>query len=332
MNNFKNYIVEPKLLNGETPIKNAPVIDLSNGEQCIPQHYLKYTHSRKTVESIICDVEYSHQYPIFVCEDASGIYLQIGIIGQDNYGSESHRAQSKIVYGRKWRIEPQLPTSEIIQTAFLALKCAREHEVRELLRFHHDGGITTPFNTHHDLPLICQNVDLVNHDSHADDEFDLSYIRYDHAMLQLADIKQIHADKWLIEIDLLPHNDSQLPEIYPRKLHLLIDRLDMNEVYYALMAELLNLSHRHIDENFKYNGAARFSHNNSILAMANLSSTTRKRPQGLADDFDEDFSELNYETDVSRVPTLYKGKLGKKIATSLAQFDFLTGILPIQQT
>lgn len=331
MNNFKNNIVEPKLIDGETPIRNAPVIGLSNGEQCIPQHYLKYQHSRKTVESIVCDIEYSDQFPIFVCEDATGIYLQVGIIGHDNYGNQSHRAQPKIVYGRKWRVEPQLPTSEIIQTAFLALKSAREHEVRELLRFHHGGGSTTPFNTHHDLPLICQNADLVAHNSHADDAFDLSHIRYDHAKLTLTEIEEISSDKWLIEIRIQPNDKTTLPEIYTRKLHLLIDRLDMNEVYYALMAELLTLSNRHIDENFKYKNAARFSRNNSILAVANLSSTTRKKPTDIAQNFDQDFTELNYETDKTRVPTLYVGKLGQKIATKLSQFDALTGILPLTE-
>ncbi|PCI86098.1 MAG: hypothetical protein COB24_10970 [Hyphomicrobiales bacterium] len=331
VNNFKYNIVEPKLVDGETPIKNAPVIGLSNGEQCIPQHYLKYAHNRETVESIICDIEYSDQYPVFVCEDRAGIYLQVGIIGHDNYGNDAYRAQPKIVYGRKWRVEPQLPTSEIIQTAFLALKCAREHEVRELLRFHHDGGSTTPFNTHHDLPLICQNVDLVSHNSHADDEFDLSHIRYDHAKLSLAEIEEISSDKWLIEVWVQPNDKSSLPEIYTRKLHLLIDRLDMNEVYYALMAELLNLSNKHVDENFKYKNAARFSRNNSILSMASLSSTTRRKPHDIAQDFDEDFSEHNYETDKSRVPTLYRGKLGEKINATLGQFDFLTGILPLTE-
>ncbi|MGL1921118.1 MAG: hypothetical protein OCD03_08825 [Hyphomicrobiales bacterium] len=328
MNNFKNNIVEPKLIAGETPIKNAPVIGLSNGEQCIPQHYLKYKHTRKTAESIICDVEYSDEFPIFVCEDATGIYLQVGIIGHDNYGTQAHRAQPKITYGRKWRLEPQLPTSEIIQTTLLAVKCAREHEVRELLRFHQNGSSTTPFNNHHDLPLICQNVDLVEHNSHADDEFDLSDIRYDHARFELTEIEEVSSDKWLVELRIYPDAKTSLPEIYTRKLHLLLDRLDMNEIYYALMAELIKLSDRHVDENFLYKKAARFSRNNSILAVANLSTTIRRKPQNIAHKFDEDFSELNYETDKTRVPTLYNGKLGQKINARLNQFEALTGILP----
>lgn len=331
VNNFKNNIIEPKLIAGETPIKNAPVIGLSNGELCIPQHYLKYEHTRKTAEAIICDVEYDEQFPIFVCEDATGIYLQVGIIGHDNYGNATHRAKPKITYGRKWRLEPQLPTSEIVQTAFLALKSAREHEVRELLRFHQGEKSTTPFNNHHDLPLICQNVDLVSHNSHADDEFDLSHIRYDHARFDLTEIEEVSSDKWLIEVRVYPDAETSLPEIYTRKLHLLVDRLDMNEVYYALMAELLNLSNRHVDENFTYKKAARFSRNNSIVAVANLSTTTRRKPQDIAHDFDEDFTELNYETDKTRVPTIYVGQLGRKISNSLKRFEALTGILPIQQ-
>ena len=155
------HMTQISLLPGESPIENAPSVKLDNGGLCIPQHYLRYHHTRQSVERIILDIDYSDRYPVFVCEDDSGLYLQVGIVGYDNYAPRASQSGLKVVYGRKWRVEPQLPTSEIIQTVFLALKKAREHEVRELFRFHHRSGSTTPFNTHHDLPLMSQNADLL---------------------------------------------------------------------------------------------------------------------------------------------------------------------------
>jgi len=69
----------------EQPIDNAPTIKLSNGQNCIPQHYLRYKHTLQSVQNIVVNIEYSSRYPIFVCQHDSGIYIQIGIIGVDNY-------------------------------------------------------------------------------------------------------------------------------------------------------------------------------------------------------------------------------------------------------
>ena len=136
----------------EKPITNAPPVQLGNGEHCIPQHYLLFSHTRESVEQIVLNIEFHKNYLVFVCEDHTGIYIQIGIIGFDNFAPSDQRQQQKVVYGRKWRVEPQLPTSEIIQTVFLALKSAREHEVRELFKLTSECRITTPFSNHHDLP------------------------------------------------------------------------------------------------------------------------------------------------------------------------------------
>jgi len=147
---------------GERALDNAPRLTLRNGRSCIPQHYLQYAHSRESVEALMNNVEFCDNYPIFVCEDAGGIYLQIGIVGFDNYKASKKQTGPKIVFGRKWRVEPNLPSSEIIQTAFLAIKKAREHELRELFTFNIGGKVTTPFNNHHDLPLMARNSDILS--------------------------------------------------------------------------------------------------------------------------------------------------------------------------
>lgn len=329
---------------GEKPIKNAPPVLLGNGEQCIPQHYLLFSHTRESVEQIVLDIEYHENYLIFVCEDHSGIYIQIGIIGFDNYEPFDQRQQQKVVYGRKWRVEPQLPTSEIIQTVFLALKSAREHEVRELFKLVSENRITTPFSNHHDLPLMAQNGELVMNDfEHVLDltglQHALSLISYDASKFILESLTPLNNKQYLLELKIESTNDSLLPEINGTDIRntqikntnigLLLDSLTTNELYYQLMDTLLVVSNRHVEENFHYFGFARFSRNNNIQAIARLSSALRKGDeQPEQNSFVKDFEKANYETDTTRVPALHKGRLAAKIKMKLAAFGGLQGILP----
>jgi hypothetical protein len=87
----------------------------------------------------------------------------VGSVGHDNYKRKGEAGNRRIVYGRRWRIDTYIPTSEVIQTAFLAIKKACEHEVRELLTIQdRDSGRTgTPFSTHLDLSLMARFPELV---------------------------------------------------------------------------------------------------------------------------------------------------------------------------
>lgn len=145
------------LLPGEIPMPQAPQIKLDDGTNCIPQHYLSYHHTKSSVQDLVADIDYDPHYLLFADEDKGGIFIQVGIVGLDNYISKHFQAHQKIVYGRRWRVEPNLPSSEIIQTCFLALMKAREHEIRELVKLHQKGKTTTPFSCHHDLPLMAMS-------------------------------------------------------------------------------------------------------------------------------------------------------------------------------
>jgi len=321
---------------GEKPIENAPPVQLGNGENCIPQHYLVFEHSRESVEKIVVNINYSEKYLVFVCEDNTGIYIQIGIIGFDNFVPFEQQQEQKVVYGRKWRVEPQLPTSEIIQTVFLALKTAREHEVRELFQLASENRVTTPFNNHQDLPLMAQNSELVTtkcvDTSLSAEEIQkyLDRIIYDSSKLRLNSVKQFN-NKWVIEIKIENGKNSQLQEMQNAQLIFFIDSLTVDELYFQLMETLVGLSNRHVEENFYYLGFARFSRKNSVLEIARLSSTLRKETCKLKENgFNNIFKKTNYETDKTRVPALYDGPLGEKIKNNLARYGELEGILPIQ--
>jgi len=329
---------DPTLLPGEAPIKNAPAIKLENGFACIPQHYLKFRHTQESLEQIVVEINYCDRYPVFVCNDSSGLYIQVGIIGYDNYAShEKQSASTKIVYGRKWRVEPELPSSEVIQTVFLAIKKAREHEIRELFRLTNKGQYSTPFNNHHDFPLMAQNEELLDvHNQEQNAPCDLTVlaqalekIRYDRARFTLEAFQSISSDRWLVDLSIQPETETSLPELNSSNVTLVLENLNINEFYYELMEVLLKLSDRHVEEHFSYRGFCRFSRKNCIEALGELSKHVRRRDNKQFNaEFEAHFTQSNYQTDLTRVPNLGNGLNARKIRSQLAYFDKLDGILP----
>ncbi|MEM5527578.1 hypothetical protein WN093_01990 [Gammaproteobacteria bacterium AS21] len=324
---------------GESPIKDAPLIALLNGESCIPQHYLRYQHDRTSVEKIILDIEYSADYPIFVGENQQGIYIQLGIIGGDNYASSKKTATKKLVYGRKWRVEPTLPTSEIIQTVFLAIKTAKEHEVRELFQLTDQGSLTTPFNNHHDLPVLArvQNIFACCPSEMAstlnEDQLQqaLDNIRYDNASFELIHCEKRHQQQWLLDIKLLASANTQLMELKETQITLtiLLTSPTKNILYQQLMSELITLANTHIEQYFCYKGFNRFSKEHDIMLIAELSCQLRNKGYlENKDEFVDQFVASNYDTDKTRVPSLYQGPLSDKIKELLQSYPHLEGFLP----
>jgi len=353
----------PDLILGEAAVELAPVVELGNGNACIPQHYLQYDHNLRSVEALVADIEYSDNYPIFVCSDGvnkngeENVFLQVGIIGFDNYCPQAEQVLQKIVYGRRWRVEPSLPTSEVIQTAFLAILKAREHEVRERFRIRtvKPGSVdtfcqTTPFNTHHDLPLAAANQDLLGAVSDELIRFDpaapgdaiqqvkemLARVSYDFATISLLDISE-HRGKWLIDLGITASDRTSLAEVAAvQEISLMIPQkhgrgvFDMNALYYALMDEFLRLSNQHVEEHFTYRSFARFSRQNRTTAFSEMALTIRDDHQAFEQsaDFKVNFQQSNYTVDQGRVPRVRSGVLGDKIKASLARFGDLAGILP----
>ena len=323
------------LLSCEESINNAPIIKLSNGEQCIPQHYFRYKHTLSSVQEIVCDINYCPRYPVFVCQQGGNIYIQIGIVGRDNYAKNTLISQQKIVYGRKWRIEPELPTSEIIQTIFLAIKKAREHEIRELFRLSTNGKLSTPFNNHHDLPLMAKHSTLLQIEPSEGDIANyqillqglLNLVRYDNAELAFKNIEQRNNGQWLIDIKIVPSQLTTLPELEDIEITLLVRALSVNEIYLKLMDEFIYLSDQHVNENFSYQSFKRFSQEVSVVGLAKLLSQTRGYSEEVIA-FENDFQMHNDEIDKTRVPILDQSTLSQKIKTSLTKFGALAGMIP----
>lgn len=324
---------------GEKSIKNAPTVSLWDGSFCVPQHYLLYEHTIDSVEKIILDIDFDSHYPVFACEDKTGIYIQIGIVGYDNYQLQEQQEKLKLVYGRKWRVEKNLPTAEIIQTVFLAIKKAREHEIRELYKFIMKGKITTPFSNHHDIfslarsahCLIMDSSDKLPNDK-VDDEMLQCYldvIKYDDRVFKLVTVEERINGSWILDIKVESRVKSQLPEIKAvRSITLILETLEPSEMYYQLMDELIRLSDRYVDEHFRYKKFPRFSRKNNVENIAKLSSAMRKLNNDEHEKFKKEFDKINDQTDETRVPKLSTGQLSKKIIHSLESFGRLEGFFP----
>jgi hypothetical protein len=330
------------LLDGEKALENAPKAALADGRFCIPQHYLSYQHSLQSVEQLLLDIDFDPRYPIFASQDETGIYVQVGIIGVDNYKS-SHGAQEKVVYGRKWRVEPQLPSSEIIQTVFLALKKAREHEIRELFRLEHQEKMTTPFNNHHDLPLLTNSrerlqpaiIDTKNQVLFSVEiENILKTIRYDGAQFELFSFMFRPTGEYLVELKLLPQTSRQLAELSGTEyISFMLAKPTINYFSHQLMQHLIQLSDRYIDEQFHYRGFNRFSWENDVKAIAQVSTEVRQLHKSVnLDGFNQHWQQSNYETDQSRIPVLSSGPLWYKLKRQLASFSPVESTLPIKST
>lgn len=323
------------LLAGETALPSAPNVLLDDGTNCIPQHYLSYHHTKESVEGIVAEISYDPSYLIFVDEDNGGIFIQVGIIGLDNYQHSTLQESQKIVYGRRWRVEPQLPSSEIIQTAFLALMKAREHEIRELIKYKQHDKVTTPFSCHHDLPLMAMSQktnaddDNVLIDQHAMMHV-IAKLTYDAGHFELVDTMDIDEQQRLVSLRFHADKSTKLPELLQMQtLRFIIEEASENAFLFGLMDALLLASNRHVEEHFTFKTFARFSRKNNIGKISALSAKTRHK--GLTEnnaDFELTFKQNNYETDETRVPRLSNSALGQKLSQQMQKFNIGTGIMP----
>lgn len=302
----------------ETAIKGAPTIAIKQIEQpaveCIPQHFLKYHHHYDSVCQVVNDIEFNTKYPIFVSEQAGLTYMQIGIIGKNNYKHPEAANPNHIVYGRKWRIEPNLPSGEIVQTAFLALKKAKEHEVRELLHLNSPRyqKYSAPFSGHHDLALLAK-LDI---DSDASGELTetairevLSLLRFDWHGLEL--LKMIALPRGQVFIDLcFSSDDSRAPEsiVFPeligKPFSLIITSASTNELLHAIMRKLIELTDQLVNEQFLYRGKAIFSAQSDITKIADISIQMRDKQPLSCEQFQHAFKTTNFNVDASRVPKI----------------------------
>lgn len=98
------------------------------------------------VQRIIDSITYKKDWDIHYSWNGSDNYIQLLI--------PDEKAPKGYWYGRKWRISFHMTPSEIIQTVFLAIQTAEEHETRE--KFLYKG--VAVLGPHWDLNEFAENI------------------------------------------------------------------------------------------------------------------------------------------------------------------------------
>ncbi|MGB0732967.1 MAG: hypothetical protein ACPGPF_04355 [Pontibacterium sp.] len=321
----------------ERPILGAPLVSLDTEEQCIPQHFLEYQHTYESVWEVVNDISFCPKYPVFVCEEKGCIYIQIGVIGYDNYSATRASDNKHIVYGRKWRVEPNLPSCEIIQTVFLALQKAREHELRELLCLKSAlyGKQSTPFSGHHDIPVMASRLSHQNTSSTTEQTVEsvfsrLSFDTLPVIMNSIEDFSHGTVLTFTISSGDTPNNQPILfPELINRPISMVLSKVNADSVMHGVMKAIIQASNDFVAEHFQYRGFARFSESHPVDEMGDLSIMLRNKAALSCPDFVDRFKNTNFAVDSTRAPRLSDTRLASRVLESLNNHHTLTGHLPV---
>ncbi len=353
---FFDYVQSQKSqhkLYGEQALKGAPTVELAvragqhkadsaSKIQAVPQQFLEVSRTLESLEAILADVEFDPNYPYFAGKDGDTLYIQAGIIGVENYpGCKQPLNSPKIVYGRKWLIETATPSSEVIQTVFLATQKAREHEIREHFYLLSEDGLgrSTPFNTHMDLPLMARlegwqepSEQLTgNSTTHAMNQRDaklhdlLRSVRFGSVEFELTSLTQIQVGCEVAIVRLNAHN-ALFPEFNDANLAVVFDG-SHNHFLHGLIEAMIQCSNQHVCEHFTYKGFARFSKSVSVKKVGEFSVQTRKVGE-LEPAFRETFRAMNSRVDSERAPRLNKRNLGRAQLEKINRFTELDGYVP----
>jgi len=322
---------------GESPLPFAPHITMGNNQSIVPQQYLDVIRTVDNIENILNKIDFHEHYLLFAGELNNILYIQVGIIGTENYPNNKEQSKEvKIVYGRRWMIEPTTPTSEVVQTALLAIKKAREHELREKFVLticdqidHHKTKKTTPFNSHMDLPLMVGNSKELTKPS-SNDIYELTnQINFSSFNVQLNQITPLKNESYLVEATLangaMP--EQHFIELLNKQVSFIIKDQTQQHFLHGLMTELIHCSDCYIEENFLYDGFARFSQDVNPLKIAEFSYKTRNidNPDKR---FESYFTDMSYRVDSSKAPNYANGELGRKQRSAVIDKRVNAGHMP----
>ena len=319
-------------------ISQAKTITTETVGDIYPQHYYTYHQDVDSLSRILALIKAPPGFLLFSGQDENGLYLQVGIIGQENYVRAGKPDISKLVYGRKWRIDADTPTTEIVQTTLLAVQKVREHEVRELLSWTDpDNGVrTTPFSCHQDINLLTLHFahskpQAAAHRNEAELTPIISQLRFAGRELKLLQLLPLGSGRLLLELALSAATspDDSFADLGHHPISLVLQGADISFFLHELMEQIILLSNRYCQEHFSFCGVNRFSREHDPRVIANISRRSRPYKKHLADSsFSEVFERVNAEVDKNRAPYLGSHFLGHINKSILAKHPSLGGFMP----
>ena len=74
---------------GESPLPFAPSVELANGEKAVPQQFIDVCRTLESVENVLAAISLPRDCILFAGQIDSIVFLQVGIIGHENYPIKS---------------------------------------------------------------------------------------------------------------------------------------------------------------------------------------------------------------------------------------------------
>jgi len=311
---------------GEVALPFAPKVMLENGTYAVPQQYLDVVRTLDNLEAVLSQISVPEHFQLFAGQEGSVLFLIVAVVGKENYPVASElNSQDKIVYGRRWLIEETTPTSEVVQTALLAIQKVREHELREKVSVTINSGAnsTTPFNNHLDLPLFAGNAASLIGEHSLSFEQQCDRLKLDGLMVTLVSehrIAELSVIELLIEGDSKQFNDLCNTPI-------IVTVADSESFVYGFMQTLISISNHTIEETVKFEGCARFSRQYNVFDLAKFNYSSRNIR---SDDsrFKHAFKDMSYRVDAAKAPPVSQNKLGEQQRQFLTKYQNLAGYLP----
>lgn len=328
---------------GKSPMPGAPTVQIDD-QHIVPSQFSVFRHTLESVRELIGKIKFDENFRFFVFPDPESpnqVLLQVGMVDYENYPYGSQQS-CEFFYGRVWRVEKLLPSSEIIQTAFKAVSDMIEHESRELVRY---KGRTI-FNNHMDLPLFAifassqmyakvQKAPPLETDQ--DIQNVLNNLQVFGCRLNLTDTVSLPNGRFLYQAKLIPeeHLQRQFPTLRSNNLTILAEDNSITQLLYGLMDAVILDRKRYIEETFSYDGIQRFSRKHTAQQLTAFSRLQRDQTslhweEGLPEDFDKTAAALNGAIKLSRRSVVEPGNpLDDSTMNYLSQFDIPENELPI---
>ncbi len=306
---------------GISAMPGAPVAPLADGSQMVPAQYRQFRLTEQDAQQIVAQIELPPGLVAFVGQEPSdgGLYVQIGVLGPDNYGRRDQNPD-KLVYGRRWRIEPALPDYELVQTVFAAARDALDHETREL--FSIDGR--TPFSGHIDVVSLAamlktgtvsapQNPELT---SPQDVQILLERTRFAGQKLRVLETEhRARTGTLAVVFELVPQTSSRpLPGFDGKVFEARAEGTRASDVLHAINEEFRRASLRHLEERFRFDGVPRFSREIHPELLGEISFRTRSPAVLQGEAVSAEGRAFNAAVESDRAPTVAPGP-----ATELAE-------------
>lgn len=304
----------------------------------VPQHYYVYQQNLDSLNTILSMIQSLPNIMLFAAEDETGLYLQVGVIGQENYLHLGKGTATKLVYGRKWRIDRDTPASEVVQTALLAIQKVREHEVRELLNWQDPdtGKRSTPFSCHQDIQLLSRVLASAPQQTAEPVGTEavlalLQQLRFGSSRFILQQWHALPDGRCLMDVRLDDETGAtpHFAEFSGHLISVILPGLSAALLMHQLMDALIQHSHNHCRDTFLFSGIARFSQQVDPRLIGRLSVKSRPYQQHLSDSsFARTFAQCNFAIDQGRVPPLGQGPLAEQNRRTILRYTALEGHLP----